>query len=155
MYAEDYGLWVSLAIDNYKFGNIPEILLNYRIHDGQVTKEKSLKMNAARSLISERYWKSRGLYLQQYKIIKIDSIDDLVSLYYILSKKNYLNNATNLEIFKLCLNSCHLGVKLWATFVRIVDIKIVSIKSLSLLFFCIIKNDKLPKKIKDLIFQVC
>ena len=112
-------------------------------------------MNAARSLISERYWKSRGLYLQQYKIIKIDSIDDLVSLYYILSKKNYLNNATNLEIFKLCLNSCHLGVKLWATFVRIVDIKIVSIKSLSLLFFCIIKNDKLPKKIKDLIFQVC
>jgi glycosyltransferase involved in cell wall biosynthesis len=40
---EDYELWTRLVF-KYKAGNIPELLLKYRIHDGQITKKNNLKM---------------------------------------------------------------------------------------------------------------
>ncbi len=39
--AQDYQLWVDCAKEDFVFGNIPEILLNYRIHEGQVTISKA------------------------------------------------------------------------------------------------------------------
>lgn len=42
IYAEDYALWLSL-LDKVKFANIPEILLNYRIHDKNVSKTNAVK----------------------------------------------------------------------------------------------------------------
>lgn len=43
--AEDYGLWVN-AIDKIRFGNVPEILLKYRVHDTNVSvlKESNKKV---------------------------------------------------------------------------------------------------------------
>jgi len=44
--AEDYDLWVRLA-DKTKFANVQEVLLNYRIHDKQLSKtakEKEIKL---------------------------------------------------------------------------------------------------------------
>lgn len=39
-YAEDYRLWTELS-DRTIFANIPNMILHYRIHPGQVTKSKS------------------------------------------------------------------------------------------------------------------
>lgn len=36
-HAEDYQLWCSLASGGYKLGNIPEVLLMYRVHESQVS----------------------------------------------------------------------------------------------------------------------
>ncbi len=49
-YAQDYGLWVSLAPQT-KFANLPNTLLYYRNHEGQITKTKSeLQATTARKV---------------------------------------------------------------------------------------------------------
>jgi len=44
LYVEDYALWLSL-IDKVKFANVPEILLNYRIHEKSVCQTKELEQS--------------------------------------------------------------------------------------------------------------
>lgn len=67
---EDYQLWIELG--NYgKFSNLREIGLTYRIHDGQVTQNKSLGIDARLNLIRENYLKS----------IKIVYSDDQVKVF--------------------------------------------------------------------------
>ena len=41
-YAEDYDLWSRLSTIG-KLANLPEVLLQYRIHDNQVSKQKKIK----------------------------------------------------------------------------------------------------------------
>lgn len=36
--AEDYLLWCKIILEGYKVGNIPRVLLEYRIHDSQITQ---------------------------------------------------------------------------------------------------------------------
>lgn len=43
-YVEDYALWLSL-IDKVKFANLPEILLNYRIHKKSICKTKNVEQS--------------------------------------------------------------------------------------------------------------
>ena len=57
--AEDYDLWVRLA-DKTKFANVQEVLLNYRIHDSQLShtaKEKEIKLveETRRKIISQLF----------------------------------------------------------------------------------------------------
>ncbi len=42
-YIEDYELWTRIVF-KYKTGNIPEALLKYRMHDGQITRKNNLAM---------------------------------------------------------------------------------------------------------------
>ena len=54
--AEDYALWV-MAIDSYKFANVPKILLLYRIHQNQTNKLIQLEIaNKIRLLMLNRYF---------------------------------------------------------------------------------------------------
>ena len=40
-YAEDFALWLDIAFgSDYKLGNCPEVLLSYRVHGNQTSKEK-------------------------------------------------------------------------------------------------------------------
>ena len=39
--AEDYALWLDIILNSdFKLGNCPEVLLKYRVHEKQVSKEK-------------------------------------------------------------------------------------------------------------------
>lgn len=38
--AQDYKLWTDIVLAGYKCANIDKVLLNYRMHDGQVTSQK-------------------------------------------------------------------------------------------------------------------
>ena len=40
-YAEDYKLWIDIALAGYKMGNLDEVLLRYRIHSQQVSIVKN------------------------------------------------------------------------------------------------------------------
>lgn len=42
-YIEDYELWTRIVF-KYKTGNIPEVLLKYRLHEDQITRKKRLTM---------------------------------------------------------------------------------------------------------------
>ena len=48
--AQDYNLWCKIAErSNFKFGNVPEYLINYRLHNHQITSKSGMiqKKNAA------------------------------------------------------------------------------------------------------------
>ena len=45
-YGEDYDLWIRGLICNKKYANIPEVLLYYRLHDGQMTDWSYNRKNA-------------------------------------------------------------------------------------------------------------
>tara|TARA_B100001248_G_C27341676_1_gene436596 strand:+ start:247 stop:1230 length:984 start_codon:yes stop_codon:yes gene_type:complete len=66
--AEDYDLWVRLAIstNNYKFGNLPKVLLNYRRHRDQLSADNSEIIKDSIS-ISNKYSK---VYITNKKILK-------------------------------------------------------------------------------------
>ena len=55
--AEDYDLWLRMLIDGINIGNMPISLLNYRVHDNQLTLDKSEIINSSIS-ISKSYIKS-------------------------------------------------------------------------------------------------
>lgn len=53
--AEDYGLWCTLALAGAKFANVPEVLLDYRTHAGQITQTRATQMRASAQRSRERY----------------------------------------------------------------------------------------------------
>jgi glycosyltransferase involved in cell wall biosynthesis len=54
-YAEDYKLWTDMAIKGYRFANIPEVLLKYRISDKQVTHLLKTEMLTSSKKIQHEY----------------------------------------------------------------------------------------------------
>lgn len=54
-HAEDYQLWCSLASRGYKFGNIPEVLLMYRVHSSQISNMNSEAQKNISEKISKNY----------------------------------------------------------------------------------------------------
>ena len=72
-YVEDYALWLSL-IDKVKFANIPEILLDYRIHKNSVcqTKEIEQNLNVQKIMVI-----AQGKYFGINNKIVLDSIEKL------------------------------------------------------------------------------
>lgn len=54
--AEDYAMWVSMALKGYKFGNVPKNLITYRVHDSQISQVQNSSVN----LIFER-WRAQYL----------------------------------------------------------------------------------------------
>lgn len=55
IYAEDYNLWVDLAIIGRKLGNVPDIVLNYRTGEHQVTNKKKEEMSLCSIQITIKY----------------------------------------------------------------------------------------------------
>lgn len=54
--AEDYDLWVRAAICNWTMANVPEILLNYRVHSSQIsTSAATVQMQLSQG-IRKKYW---------------------------------------------------------------------------------------------------
>lgn len=43
--AEDYVMWVNLALEGRKFGNVPENLITYRVHENQISQVQNSKVN--------------------------------------------------------------------------------------------------------------
>lgn len=43
--AEDYQLWCNAIIEGFHVGNIPKVLLKYRVHSKQITKNKAVELD--------------------------------------------------------------------------------------------------------------
>jgi O86/O127-antigen biosynthesis beta-1,3-galactosyltransferase len=47
LYAEDWDLWLRMRRAGLRFANLPEVVLHYRIHDGQSTSAQAFRRNMA------------------------------------------------------------------------------------------------------------
>jgi hypothetical protein len=54
-HAEDYGLWCTLALAGARFANVPEVLLDYRTHAGQITQSRAAAVRASAQQSRTRY----------------------------------------------------------------------------------------------------
>ncbi|MBS1157068.1 MAG: hypothetical protein H6R07_2992 [Proteobacteria bacterium] len=54
-FAEDYGLWCELALAGAKFANVPQVLLDYRTHAGQISQARASAQRATGQRVRERY----------------------------------------------------------------------------------------------------
>lgn len=58
--AQDYQLWCDVVNANFKIGNIPEVLLNYRKHEAQASIEKLKRQQDTAHEIALKYAKTLG-----------------------------------------------------------------------------------------------
>ncbi|MCU7551294.1 glycosyltransferase [Chitinophagaceae bacterium LB-8] len=54
--AEDYHLWTNAVMKGLKMANLPEVLLNYRIHNHQVSNVRASKQNEITKRVILEYW---------------------------------------------------------------------------------------------------
>lgn len=57
-HAEDYDLWQRAWVLGYKFTNIKNVVLCYRVHKTQVSNKFSLKQSASADSVRVRHWKA-------------------------------------------------------------------------------------------------
>ncbi|MGL5706110.1 MAG: hypothetical protein ACRDD6_12665 [Tannerellaceae bacterium] len=55
--AEDYKLWIDLALNGLRFANIPDVLLKYRVSDSQVSQAHKQDMINSMQKIRLEYFK--------------------------------------------------------------------------------------------------
>lgn len=60
-YAEDYVMWVNLALEGMKFGNVPKTLITYRVHDTQISQVENRALNNIFFKNRERYINALGI----------------------------------------------------------------------------------------------
>jgi len=59
--AEDYVMWVNLAIAGCRFGNVPRNLITYRVHDNQISQVQNAKVNNIFDERREKYLTALGI----------------------------------------------------------------------------------------------
>ena len=60
-YAEDYSLWAELALAGYRFANLREKLITYRIHEKQISQVQNTETNLIFSKSREHYLLGLGI----------------------------------------------------------------------------------------------
>lgn len=59
--AEDYALWCKVILAGFKVGNLPKVLLKYREHDQQITKNKVDDLNISANNIASQFASKLGV----------------------------------------------------------------------------------------------
>ena len=59
--AEDYLMWIHLALAGCKFGNVPRNLITYRIHEQQISQVQSARANSVFEEYRKYYVKALGI----------------------------------------------------------------------------------------------
>jgi GT2 family glycosyltransferase len=55
-FAEDYDLWCRASMQGKKFANLPEVLMRYRVHPGQVSSRKAVVQYGRDQAIKSKYY---------------------------------------------------------------------------------------------------
>jgi len=106
--AQDYKLWTDIAKHGYKMGNLPEVVLHYRIHQSQISSEKiELQTNIANEIALDY---ARSLHPDKTdiieKMIRIKSENDyetfkeLCNTILLEAQKNDISKETVVYILK-------------------------------------------------------
>jgi len=107
--AEDYDLWKRISIDCLNIGNIPEILLRYRVHPGQASEDKRdiikssivIAREYAQYYISDKNLIKKldvsSYFMKENQPIK-DIYDLFVGLCYLANKKGVTKDGLSMVI---------------------------------------------------------
>lgn len=98
IYAEDYKLWVDLIKDGLKFANIPEVLLQYRISQGQTSYRHSKRQINNTFLIQRQYIKYVSNQIVQEEPDLYEYFDNSIQL---LNKGRLTFNCFKTIVFEL------------------------------------------------------
>ena len=111
-YAEDYKLWTDIAKSDFKMGNLCRVLLRYRWHDEQLSKEYSSEQENLTKLISKEYVDSVNIEsegslnkmtcaIDIIKYLKLISLKNNISHKYVILSINFrLKNLVSFNIFE-------------------------------------------------------
>lgn len=75
--AEDYDLWERAAEAGWKMTNVPEVLLQYRVHESQISTVTLVRQQQLALLIRHRYWK----YIFEAMQLDQQWIDSVLKIY--------------------------------------------------------------------------
>lgn len=112
-FVEDYKFWCDCASLGFKFGNVPEFLLYYRVHNNQVSIENRKVQKIVTNKISNTYFND---FIKEKKIINDESIylkelfknpKKICNIYFKLDEsfKYYFHSNIVREYLKLINNS--------------------------------------------------
>jgi glycosyltransferase involved in cell wall biosynthesis len=59
--AEDYAMWVNLALEGCTFGNVPNNLITYRVHANQISQVQNSNVNSIFDRCRAKYLDSLGI----------------------------------------------------------------------------------------------
>ena len=97
-FAEDYELWVRLAMNNYKFIGTKKILLQYRVHEEQISSRKKITQDNIKITIKQsiRKWlnifdihENDSLLKDFYKLLI--ATNSLIDRGFTITEKSYHN----------------------------------------------------------------
>lgn len=80
IYAEDYKLWTDLALSGCIFANIQEVLLKYRVSEGQITSVYKTEMQSLTSKIQKDYLSSVLYHMIHHSDEFNKIIEDIIDL---------------------------------------------------------------------------
>jgi len=160
MIAEDYDLWTRMLCEDIKIGNIPVSLLNYRVHDNQLTKDFTEIIESS-ILISKNFIETYiddddiRIELQNYKCFMKDSysitgINSFSKKICMIAKKKHVSVAMQCRVISIMYRRSS-SYNLYTLYSYIRAIKFISSNVLSsidlklvfLFIFSIKKNSKL------------
>lgn len=93
-HAEDYYLWVDLALKGAELGNLDDVLVHYRQHEGQVSVSKQLEQDQIKNNIKHEYL---SFYFRKHfgeeELLSVNRINDIpfVEKIILLSQLNKVN----------------------------------------------------------------
>jgi glycosyltransferase involved in cell wall biosynthesis len=107
--SQDYDLWAQIAINGFTMGNIEDIVLKYRIHDGQITVQKRLIQKKITYNISKNYLNNISKYelnidkvrFQANYINFLQLLEDIVSI----AKKENISDDILLHLIRYIFRS--------------------------------------------------
>jgi glycosyltransferase involved in cell wall biosynthesis len=115
LHAEDYQFWVDVVKAGLRISNLPEVLLNYRIHPLQISSAKKdvqkhtvngIRLDYAKFIFGEIIEQNKEIYIQLID----ENIEDYVSykqvkrFVFILLKLNLIDEKFNQKDLRLLLN---------------------------------------------------
>lgn len=102
-YADDYKLWIDLAINNWKFANMSEVLLKYRLSDKQITSKYKKECINLSSVIQKEY-----MAHVFHKMLNSHSIFNTISLSILKLNENGNLTFKDLQLIMYSLYRCFL-----------------------------------------------
>lgn len=160
LHGEDYCLWIRLILDGYLIGNVPQILLNYRVSSEQIcfknSKEQKntvLKAKLKYKTLSQKYSKYNipelAFSLDQTRIHELDSTVNCLN--------NFIEKQTDLEakhiikkqLYKVLLNSSASKFDNFLRNIRYCRYNLSFFQKVILILASLFKLSLLKKKIQD------
>jgi glycosyltransferase involved in cell wall biosynthesis len=114
--SEDYHLWTRLALAGVRMTNCPDVLLNYRLHNSQISAAKQGMQQMKRDSIAAAYWSGSGYKMPGDSIIRFSSVTGLADVLGALRgsvKKDSTRRIIYDGCWKMAMRSGSLGLPLF------------------------------------------